>query len=136
MKYIIKNKQLFNSIYTFIDREFEGIYWTYGYDYNRDEETIDLVYFRLSEYDDNIFELIQETWYTREFDSPIKGKTRESQEFTDKWLPLSPILHFTDDGVNIKRKLNNFFKDYWKPVFKKWFENKFPQFPVKTYLFQ
>lgn len=137
MKYVIGNTQLFNLIYDYIDNilRVEGkIKDNIGYDYTRGEETWDLVWFQIDEdmefSDDWIFEYTKDTWYTRKFN----GKTREQDEFTNIWSPKTPLLSFNSDS-SVRRRFDTMFNDLWHSVFEHWFTDSFPNYPVKTFLF-
>lgn len=137
MKYIITNKQLFDSIYSYIDNIFnvEGnIRYDVAYDYTRSEETWDLVWFFVdggeNYVDEWSLEYTKDTWYTRKFD----GKTREQKSTTNEWLPKTPLLSFHYESP-IKSRLDGMFGDMWHSVFEQWFTDNFPDFPVKTFLY-
>jgi len=132
MKYILEDRQLFDLIYKFIDSYFteDNIRYEYGYNYDTDKTDKNLFNFfgdmySNNEEDDWYFEYISEKYYERlgERDLDLKNK----------WLDKSPLLEFVNN--DIQSKLNGFFSHFWKPVFEKWFIDKFPELPVKTFVY-
>ena len=133
MKYIINNKKLFYLIYKFIDSGLNSdgqMFYNIGYDYNNDEETEDILWFYNLKNSSWEFEYYKPEWYTR----IINGKTREIDSTTNYWLPLTPLIRFEDESIFVQR-MNNFFGEMWHPVFEKWFEDNFPELPVKTFVY-
>jgi hypothetical protein len=132
MKYIINDKQLFDAIYRYIDTDLseDNINYDYGYNYDTDKTDKNIINFYGDKYSNNE----QDDWYfeyvKKEYYENVENR---DSSLKDKWLDRSPILEVID--YDFKRKLNSIFSEYWKPVFEKWFEEKFPQFPVKTYLY-
>lgn len=133
MKYIISENKINESIYQYIDSMLKDkVIFSPGYDYTKDEETNDLLYFHLTDdlgeviWDDPAFEYIKKSWYE---------SGRESLEVTKKWENKAPILQVTNLEYYSCCNFDKMFGKFWRPSFEKWFENNFPQFPVKTFTY-
>lgn len=131
MKYIISENKINQSIYHYIDSMLKDkVIFGPGFDYDKNEETNDLLYFHLKDdsgepiFEDPIFEYITPAWY-------LKG--HEPMELVKNWLDKAPILHVTNLTEYPCCNFNNMFGKFWRPSFEKWFETNFPQFPVKTF---
>lgn len=118
--------KLFQVIYKYINTyyDFDDIHWINPYEYGEDgyeNENEFLIQFYYgdwvdSEYSHFIFFYFFPEYYSDESSSmSIKEK--------------SPILRINDD--DFLNNLNTYFGDRWKPVFKKWFMDKF-NLPIKT----
>ena len=130
MNYEITDKRLYEIIYKFINNEFVSDNLDYEHDINPDTE----------EPEKNIFNFFGDKYHTNDQDEwtfqYVKKEYYEnldSEDFKNRWLHKAPLLEVTDRYFPDKMKA--FFNDYWKPVFEKWFENNFPQFPVETYIY-
>jgi hypothetical protein len=130
MKYILDNNQLFKSIYNYIDSTLNNMWYGPGYDYGRDGETEDLIWFYTKDNEDWEFQYFTPEWYTRTFD----GETREHESLNDRWLPHTPFIEFSTDS-SFKQTMDNIFGEVWHPMFEKWFSDNFPDFNVKTFFY-
>lgn len=127
MRIIIKENKLEQVIYNHIDSyyDFDNINWHHPYefdeetdDYQENEFLIEFYYgdWEDSEYSHFIFDYFFPEYYGDEPSSvPHKKK--------------APILEIRDD--DFVNELFTYFGDRWRPVFIKWFEDKF-NLPVKT----
>jgi hypothetical protein len=132
MNYEITDKRLYDAIYKFINDEFTDDNLDYDYDnnYDTDETEKNILNFFGDKYQDNnqdewYFQYIKKEYYTSLEDS-------ENTRLIKEWEPKAPILEMLDR--EFPNKMNLFFGEYWKPVFKQWFKDTHPQFPVKTFL--
>ena len=133
MKYVLTNKQLFDSIYSYIDsslNEDDTLTYSEGFDYDIDDYVSDLEWFYIEGEDDWVFEYIHPEYWN--------GKARKKHRPAD-WLKskleMSPILEFSQSFWFLD-EMNNMFGDIWKPVFEQWFVDNFPELPApKTYLY-
>jgi hypothetical protein len=127
MKVLITENKLFDSIYSYIDGDFnkDDINWVYGLnDVNDEYSEIKenkhlLIFFKgdwESEEDSNvIFYYLEVEYYS---DEP------SSKPFKDN----APILDVTGE---YSEHLDSMFGNYWKEPMKKWFQDNF-NLPVKT----
>jgi hypothetical protein len=132
VKYIIKDKQLFDAIYKFIDDMLteDNIRYQHGYNYDTDKSDENLLNFYGDKYSDNE----QDDWYfeyvSKEY---YENLDRRDLDITEKWLDKSPLLELMD--IEFMSKLDGFFSSFWKPVFEQWFRDKYPELPVKTFVY-
>ena len=54
------------------------------------------------------------------------------EQFKFKWIDKAPLLDLLHR--EFADKMDALFGDFWRPVFEKWFETNYPEFPVKTYI--
>jgi hypothetical protein len=132
MNYEITDKRLYEAIYKFINDEFtdDNLDYDYDTDYDTEETEKNILNFFGDKYQDNnqdewYFQYIKKEYYTSLEDS-------ENTRLIKEWEPKAPILEMLDR--EFPNKMNSFFGEYWKPVFKQWFKDTHPQFPVKTFL--
>lgn len=131
MEYTIPNKRLFEGIYSFISHELtnDNVDWTYADDTDFDEG-----------YDDNLIEFRGDSWDDYgEYMVYIKKEYYEQEYLWDrnmklKWYDKAPILEFKV-AHPFWKQLQDVFGDLWKPVVKKWFQDNYPEYPVKTFIF-
>ena len=127
MKYIITESKLNSSIYNFMNNLFsskDGNPEIYKLD-SIDSDGVSLI---------DSFDFVNSDYYSDEgseylFSWTGKGyfKTVYSQGYITKFeyegmLSESPMVSILDS--NAKEKLNNFFGDLWRPIFKQWFKDK------------
>ena len=123
-------KQLFNAIYSYIDEELtkDNLDWRY-FDDSDDGYNNDIIEFFGDRWDTEseplYFQYIKKEYYDINDEDKI--------ELVKKWYDKAPLLDFFNYENPFWGHLNDTFGDIWKPVFKKWFEDHFPEFPVKTY---
>lgn len=129
MKYEITDSRLHEAIFKFIDDEFidDNLEWDYDINPDTDETEPNILNFfgnkyRHGDQDDWYFQYVKREYYTNLTD----------KEFANKWIKKAPLLEITDREW--KEKMTNLFGDYWQPVFKQWFKNVYPHFPVKTFI--
>ena len=125
MKVIITENKLFDSIYSYIDGDFnkDDIHWTYGISMeewgdNFEDENYLIFYngdWEGEEDSDVIFYYLDVEYYS---DEP------SSKPFKDE----APILNVTGE---YSEHLDSMFGNYWKEPMKKWFQDNF-NLPVKT----
>lgn len=132
MKYLIPEEKLFNFIYKYIDEELteDNLCWEYDpYEYDENhvdyKDTINFYgdKYETGEQDDFTFIYVKKEYYER-----LKKK---HNDWALDWIEKAPILDFVDK--RLRNRYDNIFGEFWKSVFEKWFENNYPQFPVKTY---
>ena len=125
MKVIITENKLFDSIYSYIDGDFnkDDIHWTYGISIeewgdNFEDENYLIFYngdWEGEEDSDVIFYYLDVEYYS---DEP------SSKPFKDE----APILNVTGE---YSEHLDTMFGNHWKEPMKKWFQDNF-NLPVKT----
>jgi hypothetical protein len=139
MKYVIEDKQLFNLIYNFIDDIFveDNLNWNYEEDYHSEEYNKNIIEFSGEKYDegeidDKYFIYIKREYY----EGFINNGSEYDVEFATNWIDKAPLLDITSgSGKWWCEKLNNFFGEFWKPVFEQWFTDRYPDFSVKTFMY-
>ena len=125
MKLLITENKLFDSIYSYIDGDFnkDDIHWTYGISMeewgdNFEDENYLIFYngdWEGEEDSDVIFYYLDVEYYSDEPSSkPFKDDT--------------PILDVTGE---YSKHLDSMFGNHWKGPMKKWFQDNF-NLPVKT----
>ena len=137
MKYIIEDKQLFQVIYNFIDDMFveDDLNWNYEEDYDTEEYNKNVIEFSGEKYDEGETDDKYFIYIRKEYYEKLKKRDNASDlEFIAEWIDKAPILDSTS-GRWWCDKLNNFFGEFWKPVFEQWFEDRYPDFPVKTFMY-
>jgi hypothetical protein len=128
MKYIITESKLNSAIYEFIDQAFASkdgnteIYKLPTLDEEGEEiiEAYDFVnddYYSDSGVDDYLFAWTGEEYYKLLLKDGHVGK----YEY-ERLALQSPLVDIYDK--DILNKLNGYFGDTWKPVFKEWFRHK------------
>lgn len=127
MKVLITENKLFDSIYSYIDGDFnkDDINWVYGLndvddEYSEIEENKHLLIFFKGDWEseedsDVIFYYLDVEYYS---DEP------SSKPFKDE----APILDVTGE---YSEHLDTMFGNHWKEPMKKWFQDNF-NLPVKT----
>lgn len=130
MKYILTNKQVFNSIYNLINEELYGdnLNWEYEWDSDALRREMNVINFYGDKYINSEQDEVTFTYVKKEYYESGQGES-----LAKKWLDKSPLLEFID--YKFRNKMNSFFGEYWKPVFEKWFEQNYPEFPVKTFIY-
>ena len=132
MNYIIPKKKLFDAIYSHIDSELkkDNLDWRFVDDDDFDES-----------YNKNLIEFFGDKWFGEGepiYFQYIKKEYYDEDGTTDflieKWYDKAPLLDFIAYENPFWEHLNDTFGDLWKPVIKKWFEDHYPEFPVKTYV--
>jgi hypothetical protein len=125
MKILITENKLFDSIYSYIDGDFnkDDIHWTYGtsmeeWGDNFEDENYLIFYngdWEGEEDSDVIFYYLDVEYYS---DEP------SSKPFKDE----APILDVTGE---YSEHLDTMFGNHWKEPMKKWFQDNF-NLPIKT----
>lgn len=130
MKYILTNKQLFNSIYNFINDELydDDLTWEYEWDSDAMQREMNVINFYGAKYISNEQDEVTFTYIKKEY-----YESKEGTPLAEKWIDKSPLLEFID--YEFRNKMNSIFGEYWRPVFEKWFERNYPEFPVKTFIY-
>lgn len=129
MKYVLPQGRLFDSIYSYIDKYFEELNIDWSFYYDEDEQTTDknIIEYFDSQYGNYEFQYIKKEYY-QNLDSNDLG----NKSLIDKWLDNAPLLELRESLL--PQKLNKIFdSDIWRPVFVKWFEDKYG-LPVKTFI--
>ena len=123
MKIIITESKINTIISKYIDKMFNDINYSYGYDDDGNEVDY-AIEFYVGDYDDDdtIFRWYSEDYWDIEDDS----HNLNSQKKKDK----SPILDVYDNNELIIGLIDT-FGDLWKEPLIKWFEEKF-DLPIKT----
>jgi len=127
MKVLITENKLFDSIYSYIEGDFnkDDIHWTFGLDdaeneYSETEENENYLIFYNGDWEgeedsDVIFYYLEVEYYS---DEP------SAKPFKDD----APTLDVTGE---YSEHLDSMFGNYWKGPMKKWFQDNF-NLPVKT----
>ena len=127
MKYIITESKLNSAIYEFIDQAFaskdgnteihrlpaldeEGEEIIEAYDFVNDD------YYSDSGVDDQLF-----AWTGEEYYESLTPNYITNYEY-ERLASQAPLVDIYDK--DILNKLNGYFGDAWKPVFKQWFKDK------------
>ena len=122
MKYIITESKLNSVIYEFMDELFGSEIHTLPAVWDEDGEELDDAYdFVNDEYytdggSDYLFSWTGEGYYK---------SLIENGNIKPEWIKLAsqaPIVEIF--GIYDKEKLDGYFGDAWKPVFKQWFKDK------------
>ena len=132
MKYLITESKLEQVIYDYIDKLFAAENGkTEIHKLNslgEDDDEIDDAYdFVNDDYYDGDNQDYLFSWTGREYYDNEKRKNYMSKGI--KFIDLAPIVEIHDE--NKIRTLNLIFNEMWKPIFKKWFQDKV-NLPVKT----
>ena len=128
MKVLITENKLFDSIYSYIEGDFnkDDIHWTYGMDdaedeYSEPEENENFLIFYKGDWEgedfsDSVFHYFDVDFYNKNDPShkPFRDKT--------------PILEVLGE---YGRHLDTMFDNHWHEPMKKWFQDNF-NLPVKT----
>jgi len=123
MKIIITESKINTIISKYLDKMFNDIHYTYGYD-DDGNEVDNAIEFYVGDFDDDdtIFR-----WYSEDYwDVDYGSHTLNLQNKKDE----SPILDVYDNNELIIGLIDT-FGDLWKEPLIKWFEDKF-DLPVKT----
>ena len=137
MKYIIEDKQLFDVIYKFIDDMFveDNLNWNYEEDYDTEEYNKNVIEFSGEKYDEGETDDKYFVYIRKEYYEELKKRGNLGDyDFIADWINKAPILDGSL-GTWWRDKLNNFFGEFWKPVFEQWFSDRYPNFPVKTFMY-
>jgi len=137
MKYIIEDKQLFDAIYKFIDNMFveDDLNWNYEDDYDSEESNKNIIEFSGEKYDEGETDYKYFIYIKREYyEGFINNGSEFDIEFARGWIDKAPLLDSTTGNL-WRDKLNTWFGEFWKPVFEQWFKDKYPNFPVKTFMY-
>ena len=127
MKYIITESKLNSAIYEFIDQAFaskdgnteihrlpaldeEGEEIIEAYDFVNDD------YYSDSGVDDQLF-----AWTGEEYYESLTPNYITNYEY-ERLASQAPLVDIYDKDIS--NKLNSYFGDAWKPVFKQWFKDK------------
>ena len=129
MKYLITESKLEQVIYDYIDKLFAAengkteIHKLNSID--EDGKDIDGAYdFVNDDYYDGDNQDYLFSWTGKEY-----YENHQRQSFGARFINEAPIVEILD--YERIKKLDSYFGDIWKPVFKKWFENKV-NLPIKT----
>ena len=123
MKYIITESKLESAIISYLDENFIP-------DYGWNNNTIHPTYqHHLDKWGDVVF-------FINDTDSYIYYGCNANAGPEDEFFAGYGHLHNYECPLlsiypRVSEQLNNYFGDMWKPVFKKWFENKV-NLPIKT----
>ena len=123
MKIIITESKINTIISKYIDKMFNDINYSYGYDDDGNEVDY-AIEFYVGDYDDDdtIFRWYSEDYWDIEDDSHNLNSQKKKDE--------SPILDVYDNNELIIGLIDT-FGDLWKEPLIKWFEEKF-DLPIKT----
>jgi hypothetical protein len=127
MKYIITESKLNTSVYNFIDELFASedgnpeIYKLDSID-SDGRSLIDSYDFVNNDYYSDEGSEYLFTWTGKEYFKTIFSQGYITKTEYEEMLSESPVVSILD--TDAKEKLNNFFGDLWKPVFKQWFKDK------------
>ena len=124
MKIIITESKINTIISKYIDKMFNDINYSYGYDDDGNEVDY-AIEFYVGDYDDDdtIFRWYSEDYWDIEDDSHNLNSQKKKDE--------SPILDVYDNNELIIGLIDTFGSDLWKEPLIKWFEEKF-DLPIKT----
>ena len=127
MKYIITESKMNSSIYKFIDELFSSkdgnpeIYKLDSID-SDGRSLMDSYDFVNSDYYSDEGSEYLFIWTGKEYFKTVFSQGYITKIEYEKMVSESPMVSILD--ADIKEKLNNFFGDLWKPVFKQWFKDK------------
>ena len=124
MRIIITESKINTIISKYLDKMFNDIHYTYGYDDDGNEVDY-AIEFYVGDYDDDdtIFRWYSEDYWDIEDDSHNLNSQKKKDE--------SPILDVYDNNELIIGLIDTFGSDLWKEPLIKWFEEKF-DLPIKT----
>ena len=127
MKYIITENKMKSSIYNFMDNLFkseDGNTEIFKLD-SIDSDGASLIdsydFVNNDYYSDEGSEYLF-TWTGKEYFKTIYSQGYITKIEYEGMVSESPTVSILD--ADAKEKLNNFFGDLWKPVFKQWFKDK------------
>lgn len=130
MKYVVPNEKLYNIIYKMIvdymnDTE---VQWYLGMDPYEGGNTEHEIEFYGTDYTEDIddtplFAYVAKEWWT---------EIEQDKRMITKYLDISPMLEVSTQ-TQWRYKMDSLFGNLWRPVFEKWFNKTYPQFPVKTF---
>lgn len=127
MKYIITESKMKSSIYNFIDNLFESkdgsseIFKLDSIDSDGGSLIDSYDFVNNDYYSDEGSEYLF-TWTGKEYFKTIYSQGYITKIEYEGMVSESPTVSILD--ADAKEKLNNFFGDLWKPVFKQWFKDK------------
>jgi len=127
MKYLITENKLNTSVYNFIDELFASedgnpeIYKLDSID-SDGRSLIDSYDFVNNDYYSDEGSEYLFSWTGKEYFKTIFSQGYITKTEYEGMLSESPMVSILDSDS--KEKLNNFFGDLWKPVFKQWFKDK------------
>jgi hypothetical protein len=124
MRIIITESKINTIISKYIDKMFNDINYSYGYDDDGNEVDY-AIEFYVGDYDDDdtIFRWYSEDYWDIEDDTHNLNSQKKKDE--------SPILDVYDNNELIIGLIDTFGSDLWKEPLIKWFEEKF-DLSVKT----
>ena len=124
MRIIITESKINTIISKYLDKMFNDIHYTYGYDDDGNEVDY-AIEFYVGDYDDDdtIFRWYSEDYWDIEDDTHNLNSQKKKDE--------SPILDVYDNNELIIGLIDTFGSDLWKEPLIKWFEEKF-DLPIKT----
>ena len=124
MRIIITESKINTIISKYLDKMFNDINYSYGYDDDGNEVDY-AIEFYVGDYDDDdtIFRWYSEDYWDIEDDSHNLNSQKKKDE--------SPILDVYDNNELIIGLIDTFGSDLWKEPLIKWFEEKF-DLPIKT----
>jgi hypothetical protein len=127
MKVLITENKLFDSIYSYIDGDFnkDDIDWVYGPNEEGDD-------WQENPENENLLIFFKGDWYGEE-DSDVIFYYLDVEYYSDEpsskpFKDDAPILDVTGD---YSEHLDTMFGNHWKGPMKKWFQDNF-NLPVKT----
>lgn len=124
MKIIITESKINTIISKYLDKMFNDIYYSYGYDDDGNEVDYAIEFYVGNiDDDDTIFRWYSEDYWDIEDDSPTLYWQKKKDE--------SPILDVYGNNELIIGLIDTFGSDLWKEPLIKWFEEKF-DLPIKT----
>ena len=136
MKYIITESKLNSVIYDFMDELFGAeIHTLPGMDDNGDELVNDPGY-RAIQFDELVdaYDFVNDEYYDDEGSDYIfswtgegyyKSLVQDGHIGKTEWKRLESLAPLVEIfGIHYKEKLNGYFGNTWKPVFKQWFKDK------------
>lgn len=124
MRIIITESKINTIISKYLDKMFNDIYYSYGYDDDGNEVDYAIEFYVGNiDDDDTIFRWYSEDYWDIEDDSPTLYWQKKKDE--------SPILDVYGNNELIIGLIDTFGSDLWKEPLIKWFEEKF-DLPIKT----
>ena len=111
MKVIIKESQSQKLLFDYFEENYGGLSSTHIEDIFGNEDKCSKKFYRNDSLDDDsVFRIYKKCWWKIDFEN-----TRALEMYKK-----SPILTFDDESEY--EKLNAYFGDIWRPLFKEWFE--------------
>jgi hypothetical protein len=113
----------------------DNLNWNYEEDYDNGEYEENIIEFSGDKYEEGETDDKYIIYIKREYYEKLQKRNNAGDlPFIADWIDKAPIVDCSL-GRWWSDKLNNFFGEFWKPVFEQWFSDRYPDFPVKTFMY-